>query len=180
MEERTKTEQNGVGITDELRNWMGAASRDVIGAHLILGSYNNLLDIADRIDERASKMYADLTIGMEPMDEEHMARDGWVKLPVDADGVPIRLGDEMELTDEAANRFDGDKHFGKVEELSVLADGWFVDGEPATDLRHVRPDSWERIIQDAIAEGFERTDVSAPCVVGNDELVERCRRLAER
>ena len=126
----------------------------------------HLLDIADRIDEEHERMHEALTIGMEPMTEENMARHGWVKLPVDADGVPIRVGDYVETLIEA---FKGER--GRVECLTLTEDGWCVDGDAPSTVRHVQPDSWERIIEDAanLVRGDNESVV---------ELVERCRRLA--
>ena len=188
VDERTKTEQNGVGsskalvgssITDELRIFIAEQCSYLRGAGC--SGYNKMLEIADRIDERYAEgvqlAWAD---GIARAEGDLKAFEAThVKLPLDADGVPIRLGDEMELTDEAANRFDGNKHFGKVEELSVLTDGWFVDGEPSTDLRHVRPDTWERIIGDALTVGWANdswNEVASAEI--HDRLVERCRKLA--
>lgn len=59
--------------------------------------YTCLYVLADRIDaahEKAmSEQFKSLTIDMKPMTEENMAEGGWVRLPVDADGVPINVGD---------------------------------------------------------------------------------------
>ena len=91
-------------ITDELRAW----SKE----HLYKsGIRSDLLAIADRIDaEHEAKVSywqgasykdgydegfagADDWLGQH---EDAMAEHGWVKLPVDADGVPIRVGDVMD------------------------------------------------------------------------------------
>ena len=132
--------------------------------------------IADRIDERHERALADADLCAAPT-EAQLSELGYVKLPVDADGVPIHVGDELEI-----------EHNGRVttvDVMTLLERGWTVYCTSGgafvptkTRCHHVQPDSWERIIRDAIAEGFERTDISAPCEVGNDELVERCRRLA--
>lgn len=151
--------------TDELRKYVKTSCQNIVGGSRCSGM-KKILAIADRIDaeyakavERARMDGIDATFG-----------NGWVKLPVDADGVPIKLGDIV-------NEFE-------VRRLVLIdKDTWDVEdrfGEPfnPSTLHHTVPDSWERIIRDAIAEGFERTDVSAPCEVENDVLVERCRRLA--
>lgn len=160
-----------MSITDELREW----ARNRVAEFSIGGvSGNDLIAIADRIDAAHERMYYDLTIGMEPMDEEHMARDGWVKLPVDADGVPIRVGDELT---------NGADLPAKVRGMVLDESGWTVSTRelrgygvlPAT-LRHVQPDSWVRIIGDAMSfegDGWYSTRDDAMA-----ELVERCRRLA--
>ena len=90
-------------------------------------------------------------------------------LPVDADGVPIRGGDYVETLIEA---FKGQR--GRVEYLALTEDGWEVDGEAPSTVRHVQPDSWERIIQDAVKLGY----ADYPTTSYEAELVGRCRRLA--
>ena len=102
----------------------------------------DLYEIADRIDEQVAKMYEDLTIGMEPMDAEHMAEHGWVKLPVDADGVPWRIGDRIEEMN------------GEVVRLMLGEGGWTfsVDGLvfDCDGYHHVQPDTRERLIEDGV------------------------------
>lgn len=91
----------------------------------------------------------------------------YVKLPVDAGGVPIRVGDTVAIFDH--------KEAHAVETLELTSRGWFVvAGEHTcipTNLHHVQPDSWERILDDAVK--LSRGDNDAVM-----ELVERCRRLA--
>lgn len=126
---------------------------------------DELLVIADRIDkehkkavERARMDGMDVTFG-----------NGWVKLPVDADGVSIKLGDELT---------NGEDLPAKVRCMVLDESGWMAStrdlrgyGVPPATLRHVKPDSWERIMDDA--EKLARGDNAAVM-----ELVERCRRLA--
>jgi len=91
-------------ITDELREWMRVVLTDDDPAYAI----------ADRIDaEHKAKVsywqgasYKDgYDEGFASADdwlaqhEDAMAEHGWVKLPVDSDGVPIRPGDVMEWCD---------------------------------------------------------------------------------
>lgn len=173
VEERTKTEQNGVSITDELRECIRTAvwqyENGVKTAYI---PKDKLAYIAERIDEQVSKMYADLTIGMEPMTDDSMAEHGWIRLPVDADGVPIRLGDEMEWSNGSFT----------VHELKLTEDGWQTwDSEHGYTvhadecIRHHQHDSWERIIEDAMSAYL---DDDSPAEPTKEELVERCRRLA--
>ena len=67
-----------------------------------------------------------------------------------------------------------------VEDGNELAD-W----TGATTKRHHAPDTWERIIRDAIGEGMarQRNNDSSECCeranpMNNDALVARCRALA--
>lgn len=160
-----------MSITDELREF---ANRYKLTIN------DRLLAIADRIDEEHKHaVMSAMNDALYHANDESMAELGWVRLPKDADGVPIRMGDEMELTDEAARRWDGDKHFGKVMGLELTVDGWTVEGDPATDLRHVKPDSWERIIGDALTVGWQNgnwNEVASAEI--HERLVGRCRRLA--
>lgn len=78
-----------------------------------------LLKIADRIDREHERMWRELTIDAEPVTDESMAEHGWVKLPVDADGVPIHVGDVMEWPTT-----------GETFEVVGIGDGtvFYVDG----------------------------------------------------
>lgn len=161
-----------MSITDELREWVHDAENEgviFVDEDSPHSDIPELLGIADRIDAEHAEAVADaLQLRGEP--------DRWVELPADADGVPIHVGDVMEWPD--GSTFDV---VGISANTLFYVEHDFDDSAQWTaahNKRHHQPDSWERIIHDAIAEGFERTDVSAPCEVGNDELVERCRRLA--
>lgn len=85
-------------VTGELREYVGKSK----GAFT-----DHMLAIADRIDAEHERGMADAYLSGTPTDEK-LAELGWVRLPVDADGVPIRVGDVMEskgsdfLFDEAS------------------------------------------------------------------------------
>ena len=117
-------------ITDELRAW----SKE----HL---SRSSILAIADRIDaEHEAKVsywqgasYKDGYIeGFAGADdwlgqhEDAMAEHGWVKLPVDADGVPIRVWDVL---DPPADCDD----YVPLQVVRLTYDGyedeWYFDGQ---------------------------------------------------
>ncbi|MBO7685475.1 MAG: hypothetical protein J6V72_03785 [Kiritimatiellae bacterium] len=183
-----------MSITDELRRYISGPAKSGI-SHICEKAINN---IADRIDSEheakvsywqgasykdgydeglasADDWLADLTVGMEPMTEENMAGHGWVKLPVGADGEYIRVGERVQLIGNDP---------GTVSHMSLADDGWRVyvkyDGGLGTgsgnpkSIRHVQPDSWESIIDDAC-------DMAARCCdddAGKAELVVRCKRLA--
>ena len=136
----------------------------------------DLYEIADRIDEQVAKMYEDLTIGMEPMDAEHMAEHGWVKLPVDADGVPIHVGDEVKLEHSGRVTTVTNINYNKYGWQVYCAEGGGFDKD--TRFRHVHPDTWESIIEDAIDTAFEGVDDESEFDLKKMELVDRCRRLA--
>ena len=105
-----------MSITDELREWVNEYGCEYGSEKFIAGSFGSigqdrLLEIADRIDaehEKAldvwkaehgqmwlkgySECHAELLEGNETLASD-LERCGWVKLPVDADGVPLRVGD---------------------------------------------------------------------------------------
>jgi len=99
--------------------------------------------------------------------------DGWMELPRDADGVPIRPGDRMyRIPYVKAMTVDG---------VEKTQDGWRVYFDTGRGLRaatavdnvtHVAPpDTFERIIGDALTIPVHDKAAIA-------ELVERCERLA--
>ena len=54
---------------------------------------------AREIEREVGNMQRALTIDAKPMTDENMAEHGWVRLPVDADGVPIHVGDMIAYED---------------------------------------------------------------------------------
>lgn len=158
---RRMADMDEKGITDELREWY----KD----RLFMGNGWAEIDaIADRIDAEHERGMADAELGASPT-EAQLSELGYAKLPVDADGVPIRVGDEVA---------EGDDEF-EVRALTLYdRDSWDVLDRLGVsfsplNLHHVKPDSWERIIEDA--EKAMR-EYSMPNIVM--KLVERCRRLA--
>ena len=53
--------------------------------------------LADAIEREVGDMQRALTIDAKPMTDENMAESGWVRLPVDTEGVPIHVGDKLEF-----------------------------------------------------------------------------------
>lgn len=102
-----------MSITDELREY---AQRYKNSHDAWSGIGDDLDKIADSIDiaHKHAIGYVD------DRDPETMAENGWLKLPVDADGVPIRLGDEMEC---------GDGTVFTVENITLYTFGWRCDGD---------------------------------------------------
>ena len=145
-----------MSITDELRECMK-------GSTLSSWMVERLTAIADRIDAEHEKAIASvMNDALYHANEKDMAELGWIRLPKDADDVPICVGDDMESVNAAHMH-------GPVEYIALTESGWEVDGEPPSSMRHHRPDTWERIIEDAL-DGYHDTDF--------DALVARCRALA--
>jgi hypothetical protein len=126
-----------MSITDELMEW---ARRNLYYKK----RFDELTAIANRIEEAHKH-----AIGyVDDRDHETMAENGWVRLPVDADGVPIRIGDVMEGID----KYDTLKKVkGKVITVSFESDGtadvaiqaWNSDGK-----------SWHRTYLDSGASVY--------------------------
>jgi hypothetical protein len=90
-----------MNITDELREWAEAAKvEDIVlttypAKHAVHGIYEQLLAIADRIDEAHKH-----AIGyVDDRDPETMAENGWVRLPKDGNGEYVHVGDVMAYAD---------------------------------------------------------------------------------
>ncbi len=131
-----------MSITDELREWF----KD----RLFMGNgYAELTAIADRIDAEnesaCAEAYGNGVMSVPiALDESQ-----WVKLPLDADGVPIRVGDVMEWCDNG-------------ETLTVEGIGndvlFYIDGEnaewtAARNKRHHVP-----TVEDVLSEMLDAVD----------------------
>ncbi len=89
-----------------------------------------------------------------------------VALPVDADGVPIHLGDEVHHT------YDLPKFHYPVETLALTEEGWEVDGCNPCTLQHWKAPTVEDVLQ-------EFRDVVQECQDTEDTVAEYARRIKE-
>jgi hypothetical protein len=151
-----------MGITDEMRKYIAEAWD---GSIYINQRPKRLLEIADRIDTEYQKCIREL----------NNLADAAILLPLGADGVPIHVGDVMENIFCPSTRY----------EVTGVGVGcfyaWGYEQErylqfDADCFRHHKPETWERIIEDAISthgSGFN------PCwTEERDALVARCKALA--
>jgi len=119
-----------MSITDELREWV----RDGKGS---------LLAIADRIDAEHEKAEQDLIDANNQMEQ---LCECSIRLPVDADGVPIHVGDVLT---------DGEYTF-RVDELAVFGDGsWSIRNEDgnawaACDVTHHHEPTVEDVLREML------------------------------
>lgn len=78
--------------------------------------------------------------------------DSYMKLPLDADGVPIRIGDKVNVDGEAMTVLGYRLHNGTLL-LIVKESGSIITYSPKpSSVRHfkyVPPDSWEKLEEDA-------------------------------
>lgn len=139
-------------ISRDLREWCDEA--DVDG-----DSSGELRAIADRIDremaekERLKKENAELTAELDDWkgNAEGFQPYAYMRLPLDADGVPIRIGDEVNIDGDAMTVLGYRLHndmlllFAKDKES-----GLFFTPKPS-EIRHFKPepaDSWEKLEED--------------------------------
>ncbi len=142
-----------MSITDELRT--GGIYRFPSNRRVF--TEEELTAIADRIDaEHERAMAAAALIAGVPMTDENMAEHGWIRLPVDADGEYIHVGDEM---DPISPEYDS---FSVVFMILDSAGHWEVntdlDGEWSWDelnqLRHHAP-TVEDVLTEMVAKLVE-------------------------
>ena len=135
----------------------------------------------NRHAEHVERENASLKAELDRVLGEQENRDGWMELPKDADGVPIRVGDKLRYVDEiieCAAITPKRVYFWREHDMR-----W----TPGINCRHYVPDTWERIIEDAIGEGMARqrnNDSGNFCEranpMNNGDLVARCKALCER
>lgn len=142
------------------------------------GKFTQLCDAIDAVHAQLERENESLKAELDRVLGEQENRDGWVELPKDADGVPIRVGDTVECVDDTlAPR--------NVTSINLAGDGWWVYingiGRRPDKYRHVTPDTWESVIDDAeaLAREWFNTDMSEnEHAEGLDALVARCKKLA--
>lgn len=119
-----------------------------------------MMNIADRIDremvekERLKRKNAELKAELADWkgNAEGFQPDAYMKLPLDADGEPIRIGDEVNIDGDAMTVLGYRLHNDML--LLVAKDkksGLFFTPEPSI-VRHFKPepaDSWEKLEEDA-------------------------------
>ena len=152
-----------MSITDELRKW---------GYGFCGSSYEVVNAIADRIDAEHQKAldewrakngdmwlkgyaacHEELMEG-HPVIAADLEKAGWVELPKDADGVPIRIGDELDYLE--ALHTDVPARF-KVQDMFYYGNGkWHLRAYPATyepeKCRHYHAPT----VEDVMVEFAER------------------------
>lgn len=134
-----------MSITDELREYV----IDSDGIGMTHSHAKCIYAIADRIDaahrSALEKLAAQLDeSGALPMTDENMAEHGWVRMPIDVDGIPIRVGDILT---------DGEYTF-TVCELAAFGDGsWSIRNEDgnawaACDVIHRHATTVEDVLRE--------------------------------
>lgn len=156
-----------MSITDELMEWAVQPIRD----------FEQLGGIAARV-EKVEQRAEELEHALE---DAHARLEQWranaVMLPTDAEGVPFRTGDHVQvpggLPDEGLPPVRG-----TIERMTLRKTGWlvrvFADGKGRVFLpefvSHAKTDTFDAIISDAVNSGTPDIDA----------LVKRCERVAAR
>lgn len=152
---------------DEQGDELAALRREAASVPTELGN-GRLLIVADSIASDADGLRTIEAYGRF-YEREDGGRDGWMKLPVDADGVPIRPDDLMACTAFDTNGFDGKEH------AMAVGNGFWVDKDGCTHIpsetRHVKPRTLEDVLADFAARvlnsghqwGLDAKEATAEC-----------------
>lgn len=190
-----------MSITSELRAWarehqvlVGGLGLEEIADRIDEGQaqLEEDLDLVFGKSEELSRVLVDVaeSLGVDTMlpDEEVYealleSAEGCIPLPKDADGKTIHIADYLH-SDENGKDFPC-----RGFELTLMhgVEWWTVEccydsysgtseHVSAKSCHHVKPDNWERIIEDAQADGVRYHNEGKPSDF--DALVERCKRLA--
>ena len=107
----------------------------------------------DAIEREVDEMWHALTIDAKPMTDENMAESGWVRLPLDADGVPIHVGDVME-TDNGIREVDALQRSSRKWSVGLVpVGGGAFSWHDAETLRHHRAPTVEDVLRE-FADGL--------------------------
>lgn len=175
-----------MSITDELReaaHYMADPTHDF----LPLVVSGDLLAIADRIDAEHQKAldewkaehgqmwlkgysecHAELLEGNETLASD-LEGCGWIRLPVDADGVPLRVGDEIEYPNGARDT---------VRFATISPIGWAVNdrGWKPEAMRHHHPPTVEDVLEQFLT-AYDDADEGQLGITTRDVIAEYAAKL---
>lgn len=157
-----------MSITDELR---GAAHYMADPTHdfLPLVVSGDLLAIADRIDATYEEDVNTACKLANSLSADELDERGWIRLPLDADGVPIHIGDR--LTDSVEYKSEG-----IVKRLMVEPTGWSVNfdagwsDERFHDWHHYTPPTVEDVLREFASDIADVLGGDDFRLDGSDEL----------
>lgn len=176
-----------MSITDELREWAKE--------HL---SRNSILAIADRIDAEHQKAldewkaehgkmwlkgyaecHAELLEGNETLASD-LEGCGWIRLPKDADGVPIHVGDVMEERSGHTFEVASLMAFGGSENWLALSDPRnFSSFREPHDIRHYHAPTVEDVLQKLLEQAVGYSDAHTTVALNTIAEYAAKLRLAE-
>ena len=142
-----------MSITDELRKWKGNINT-YLSPEVVLQLRCELNCIADRIDAEHEADVSTACRLAAGLDNDALSKRGYIALPVDADGVPIRIGDVMEERSGHTFEVASLMAFGGSENWLVLSDARnFSSFREPHDLRHYHAPTVEDVLRE-FAEGL--------------------------
>lgn len=167
------------GSLGRLRMWVRATREDGLGP---MGTdLATLSDIVDVLEADISELEDDLNtaeLDNEYLREqlrhiEQLERDSaYMRLPVDADGVPIRPGDRVDVINGTPCTFN-------VEKMWLNRYGWAVHGRRPDEFRHVQQDAVESLMKE-FALACEEQGYKDPRIDGIvEDYAERIRKAVE-
>lgn len=145
-----------MGVTDELRR---ACNGGI--ANCVAIDKQDFERICDYIDIEYEALSIDNRRMMAELDTS-------MPLPLDMDGEPIRIGDEMQWIDGTKFTVAG---IGKHELYYYNDETHALEWTGIEHKRHYAPDTWERVIEDALCMPVH-TELDV------ERLVARCKALA--
>lgn len=154
-----------MSITDELRRYISGPAKNGI-SHICEKA---IINIAERIDEEHESACVEAYgNGVESVELPDMT--AYVKLPVDTDGVPIRVGDVLEVV-----YLDGTvgKPF-EVHSILLEANEWFVSVQNgshsyASRCRHYHAPTVEDVLREFAQEMSENIGMYTSEAIDADE-----------
>ena len=159
-------------ITKELRELMSYQA--VVGTDTFKSRVAADPDAFDAACDNIDAIHRSLEQENKRLRDASKRGDDWIKLPVDADGVPIHIGDRMENNERVARIVLTDDSWEPsvyLEKLPNVLHEYFCN-----EISHYHPDTWESIIEDATKLSFTDPDNEHL----RDKLVSRCKALCER
>ena len=138
-----------MGITKRLRYFVDSLVRNETTRDI-------LHNVADRIDqEHKSAVMGAMNDALYYANDENMAELGWVRLPKDAEGIPFRVGDHVQvpggLPDEGLPPVSG-----TIERMTLRKTGWlvrvFADGKGCVFLPEVVSHAQAPTVEDVLRE----------------------------
>lgn len=148
-----------MSITDNLREYIDMF-KDKIAAPATLRV------IADSIDATHEREVNEAQMNAIYMPNHRVA------LPYDADGVQIDFGDEM-------YRINDRSSVATVEVMTLTEDGWKVDGDEPSHLRHWDRSTVEELLLDFSDKVLDSDQWGADAEDTIDEYAERIRKSVE-
>lgn len=159
-----------MSISLDIREWCDEAYVDG-------NACDELRAIADRIDreiaekERLKKENAELAAELDDWkgNAEGFQPDAYMRLPLDADGVPIRIGDNVNVDGEGMTvlgyRLYSGTLFLIVEEIGSN-NTYYPKPSSVRHFKYVPHDSWEKLEEDA---------KKSTCELAGMDVLDRCR-----